>query len=86
MSDFNGVPAQDDAPIVETSGDAWNDALSEGESLIAEPEALSGAPTISTPLPPPPPAVKRRRKLRAVALVFAVVAAGFGSGILGRSG
>ena len=83
MSDFNGVPAQDDAPIVETSGDAWNDALSEGESLIAEPEALSGAPTISTPLPPPPPAVKRRRKLRAVALVFVVVAAGFGSGILG---
>ena len=83
MSDFNGVPAQDDAPIVETSGDAWNDALSEGESLIAEPEALSGAPTISTPLPPPPPAVKRRRKLRAIALVFAVVAAGFGSGILG---
>jgi S1-C subfamily serine protease len=83
MSDFNGVPAQDDAPIVETSGDAWNDALSEGESLIAEPEALSGAPTISTPLPPPPPAVKRRRKLRAVGLVFVVVAAGFGSGILG---
>ena len=83
MSDFNGVPAQDDAPIVETSGDAWNDALSEGESLIAEPEALSGAPTISTPLPPPPPAVKRRRKLRAVGLVFVVVAAGFGGGILG---
>ena len=83
MSDFNGVPAQDDAPIVETSGDAWNDALSEGESLIAEPEALSGAPTISTPLPPPPPAVKRRGKLRAVGLVFVVVAAGFGSGILG---
>ncbi len=82
MSDFNGVPAQDDAPIVETSGDAWNDALSEGESLIAEPEALSGAPTISTPLPPPPPAVKRRRKLRAVGLVFVVVAAGFGGGIL----
>ena len=83
MSDFNGVPAQDDAPIVETSGDVWNDALSEGESLIAEPEALSGAPTISTPLPPPPPAVKRRRKLRAVGLVFVVVAAGFGGGILG---
>ena len=83
MSDFNGVPAQDDAPIVETSGDAWNDALSEGESLIAEPEALSGAPTVSTPLPPPPPAVKRRRKLRAAGLVFVVVAAGFGSGILG---
>jgi putative serine protease PepD len=83
MSDFSGVPAQDDAPIVETSGDAWNDALSEGESLIAEPEALSGAPTISTPLPPPPPAVKRRRKLRAVGLVFVVVAAGFGGGILG---
>ena len=83
MSDINEVTSQDDAPIVETSGDAWNDALSEGESLIAEPEALSGAPTISTPLPPPPPAVKRRRKLRAVALVFVVVAAGFGSGILG---
>ena len=83
MSDINEVTSQDDAPIVETSGDAWNDALSEGESLIAEPEALSGAPTISSPLPPPPPAVKRRRKLRAVALVFVVVAAGFGSGILG---
>ena len=83
MSDINEVTSQDDAPIVETSGDAWNDALSEGESLIVEPEALSGAPTISTPLPPPPPAVKRRRKLRAVALVFVVVAAGFGSGILG---
>jgi putative serine protease PepD len=83
MSDINEVTSQNDAPIVETSGDAWNDALSEGESLIAEPEALSGAPTISTPLPPPPPAVKRRRKLRAVALVFVVVAAGFGSGILG---
>ena len=54
MSDINEVTSQDDAPIVETSGDAWNDALSEGESLIAEPEALSGAPTISTPLPPPP--------------------------------
>ena len=83
MSDFNGVPAQDDTPIVETSGDAWNDALSEGESLIAEPESLSGAPTISTPLPPPPPAVKSRRKLRALALALAVVAIGFGSGILG---
>ena len=83
MSDINEVTSQDDAPIVETSGDAWNDALSEGESLIAEPEALSGAPTISTPLPPPPPAVKRRRKLRAVGLVFVVVAVGFGSGILG---
>ena len=83
MSDINEVTSQDDAPIVETSGDAWNDVLSEGESLIAEPEALSGAPTISTPLPPPPPAVKRRRKLRAAGLVFVVVAAGFGSGILG---
>ena len=83
MSDFNEVTSQDDAPIVETSGDAWNDAIVEDESPIAAPEALSGAPTISTPLPPPPPAVKRRRKLRAVALVFVVVAAGFGSGILG---
>ena len=83
MSDINEVTSQDDAPIVETSGDAWNDAIVEDESPMAAPEALSGAPTISTPLPPPPPAVKRRRKLRAVALVFVVVAAGFGSGILG---
>jgi putative serine protease PepD len=83
MSDINEVTSQDDAPIVETSGDAWNDAIVEDESPIAAPEALSGAPTISTPLPPPPPAVKRQRKLRAVALVFVVVAAGFGSGILG---
>ena len=83
MSDFNGVPAQDDAPIVETSGDAWNDAMVEDESPLAEPESLSGAPTISTPLPPPPPAVKSRRKLRALALALAVVAVGFGGGILG---
>lgn len=86
MSDFNGVPAQDDAPIVETSGDAWNDAMVEDESSLAEPESLSGAPTISTPLPPPPPMpanVKSGRKLRALALAFAVVAIGFGSGILG---
>ena len=86
MSDFNGVPAEDDAPIVETSGDAWNDAMDQGEALIAEPEALSGAPTISTPLPPPPPLSpnkKSRRKLRAVALAFVVVAIGFGGGILG---
>ena len=86
MSDFNGVPAQDDAPIVETSGDAWNDAMVEDVSPIAEPESLSGAPTISTPLPPPPPMpanVKSRRKLRALALAFVVVAIGFGSGILG---
>jgi len=86
MSDFNGVPAQDDAPIVETSGDAWNDVMVEDVSPIAEPEALSGAPTISTPLPPPPPMsakVKSRRKLRALALAFVVVAIGFGGGILG---
>ena len=83
MSDFNGVPAQDDAPIVETSGDAWNDAMVEDESPLAEPESLSGAQTISTPLPPPPPAVKSRRKLRALALALAVVAVGFGGGILG---
>ena len=86
MSDFNGVPAEDDAPIVETSGDAWNDAMDQGEALIAEPEALSGASTISTPLPPPPPLSpnkKSRRKLRAVALAFVVVAIGFGGGILG---
>ena len=82
MSDFNGVPAQDDTPIVEISGDE----LDQGEALIAEPEALSGAPTISTPLPPPPPLSpnkKSRRKLRAVALAFVVVAIGFGGGILG---
>ena len=83
MSDFNGVPAQDDAPIVETSGDAWNDAMVEDESPLAEPESLSGAPTISTPLPPPPPAVKSRRKFRALSLALAVVAVGFGCGILG---
>ena len=84
MSDFNGVPAEDDVPVVETSGDAWNDAMVEDESPIAAPESLSGAPTISTPLPPPPPAsVKSRRTLRALALVFAVVAVGFGGGILG---
>ena len=83
MSDFNGVPAEDDVPVVETSGDAWNDVMVEDVSPIAEPESLSGAPTISTPLPPPPPKVKSRRKLRALALVFAVVAVGFGGGILG---
>ena len=83
MSDFNGVPAEDDVPVVETSGDAWNDAMIEDESPIAVPESLSGAPTISTPLPPPPPTVKSRRKLRALALAFVVVAIGFGSGILG---
>jgi len=83
MSDFNGVPAEDDVPVVETSGDAWNDAMIEDESPIAAPESLSGAPTISTPLPPPPPKVKSRRTLRALALAFVVVAIGFGSGILG---
>jgi putative serine protease PepD len=86
MSDFNGVPEQDDVPVVETIGNEWNDALDEGGSLIAAPESLSGAPTISTPMPPPPPMsakVKSRRKLRAVARVFVVVAVGFGSGILG---
>ena len=86
MSDFNGVPAEDDVPVVETSGDAWNDAIFQDVSPIAEPESLSGAPTISTPLPPPPPMpanVKSRRKLRTLALVFAVVAVGFGGGILG---
>ena len=83
MSDFNGVPAEDDVPVVETSGDAWNDAMNENESLIVIPESLSAAPTISTPLPPPPPTVKSRRKLRALALAFVVVAIGFGSGILG---
>ena len=83
MSDFNGVPAEDDVPVVETSGDAWNDAMTEDEFPIAAPESLSGAPTISTPLPPPPPTVKSRRTLRALALAFVVVAIGFGSGILG---
>jgi putative serine protease PepD len=86
MSDFNGISEQDDVPVVETIGNEWNDALDEGGSLIAAPESLSGAPTISTPMPPPPPMsakVKSRRKLRAVARVFVVVAVGFGSGILG---
>ncbi|MEI7882382.1 MAG: trypsin-like peptidase domain-containing protein [Actinomycetota bacterium] len=83
MSDFIGVPAGDDVPVVETSGDAWNDAIVEDESPIAVPESLSGAPTISTPLPPPPPAVKSRRKLHATVRVLVVVAVGFGSGILG---
>ena len=55
----------------------------EDESPVAEPESLSGAPTISTPLPPPPPKTKSRRKLRALALALVVVAIGFGSGILG---
>ena len=86
MSDFNGVPAKDDLQIVETSSVDLNDATDQGDSLIAEPEALSGAPTISTPLPPPPPLSpnrKSRRKLRALALVCAVVGVGFGGGILG---
>jgi putative serine protease PepD len=87
MSDFNGVPAEDDdVPVIETSGDAWNDSMVEDESPIATPESLSGAPTISTPLPPPPPMpvnVKSRRKMRALALACVVVAIGFGSGILG---
>ena len=84
MSDFNGVPAEDDdVPVIETSGDAWNDAMVEDESPIALPKSLSGAPTISTPLPPPPPAMKSRRKLRALTLACVVVAIGFGSGILG---
>jgi len=86
MSDFNELPAEEVAPIVKTTGDEWNDALGQSESLIAAPESLSGAPTISTPLPPPPPLlaiVKSRRKLRAAALVFGVVAVGFGSGIVG---
>ena len=83
MSDFNGVPAEDDVPVVETSGDAWNDAMVEDESPIAAPESLSGAQTISTPLPPPPPMpanVKSGRKLRALVLALAVVAVGFGGG------
>ena len=83
MSDFNGVPEQDDVPVVDTIGNEWNDALDEGGSLIAAPESLSGAPTISTPMPPPPPKVKSRRKLRAIVRVFVVMAVGFGSGILG---
>jgi len=86
MSDNNEVTSQDDAPIVETPGDGSNDVIYESESLIAEPESLSGAPTISTPLPPPPPMpanARSRRKLRALALAFVVVAIGFGSGILG---
>ena len=94
MSDINGVPSPDETPIVKATGDEWNDAMGssaadqvdlglEEVTPIFTADSLSGAPTISTPLPPPPPAVKRRRKLRAVALVFVVVAAGFGSGILG---
>jgi putative serine protease PepD len=86
MSDNNEVTSQDDAPIVETLGNGLNDVIDESVSLIAEPESLSGAPTISTPLPPPPPMpanVRSRRKLRALALAFVVVAIGFGSGILG---
>jgi putative serine protease PepD len=86
MSDFNGVPAKDEVPVVETGGDVLNDEFDQSESLIAVPESLSGAPTISTPMPPPPPLSlnrKSRRKLRALALAFVVVAVGFGSGILG---
>jgi putative serine protease PepD len=86
MSDNNEVTSQDDAPIVETLVNGLNDVIDESVSLIAEPESLSGAPTISTPLPPPPPMpanARSRRKLRALALAFVVVAIGFGSGILG---
>ena len=86
MSDNNEVTSQDDAPIVETLGNGLNDVIDESVSLIAEPESLSGAPTISTPMPPPPPMpanARSRRKLRALALAFVVVAIGFGSGILG---
>ena len=75
------------------------DRLTESEQLSGLPSdghdeliELNGAldadavPMISTPMPPPPPSspnVQSRRKLRAVALVFVFVAAGFGSGILG---
>ena len=86
MSDLHGIPPQDDAPVVKTTGDEWSDATVKDESPVAEPESLSGAPTISTPMPPPPPMlahVKSRRKLRALALVLVVIAVGFGSGILG---
>jgi putative serine protease PepD len=86
MSDFNGVPAEDDSQIVETSGDGLHSEFGQGDSLVTEPESLSGAPTISTPMPPPPPPsanVKSQRKLRSLAKVVVVIAVGFGSGILG---
>ena len=64
---------------------------SDGHDELVEPNAALDAdadavPMISTPMPPPPPSspnVQSRRKLRAVALVFVVVAVGFASGILG---
>ncbi|MEJ6513415.1 MAG: trypsin-like peptidase domain-containing protein [Acidimicrobiia bacterium] len=60
---------------------------SDGHDELVEPNADADAvPMISTPMPPPPPSspnVQSRRKLRAVALVFVVVAVGFASGILG---
>ncbi|MEJ6628450.1 MAG: trypsin-like peptidase domain-containing protein [Ilumatobacteraceae bacterium] len=66
---------------------------SDGHDELVEPNATLDAdadadavPMISTPMPPPPPSspnVQSRRKLRAVALVFVVVAVGFASGILG---
>ena len=62
---------------------------SDGHDELIELNAALDAdavPMISTPMPPPPPSspnVQSRRKLRAVALVFVFVAAGFGSGILG---
>ena len=67
------------------------DHLTDSEQVSGLPiegQVAAAIPVISTPLPPPPPShlpanVKSRRKLRALALVFAVVAIGFGSGILG---
>ena len=60
---------------------------SDGHDELIELNADADAvPMISTPMPPPPPSspnVQSRRKLRAVALVFVVVAVGFASGILG---
>ena len=62
---------------------------SDGHDELIELNAALDAdavPMISTPMPPPPPSspnVQSRRKLRAVALVFVVVAVGFASGILG---
>ena len=65
--------------------DGHDELIELNAALDADADA-DAVPMISTPMPPPPPSspnVQSRRKLRAVALVFVVVAVGFASGILG---
>jgi len=89
MSDMNEATPQDESSTLQPTGDEWTHAMGQSDSgedeatSIFVPESLSGAPTISTPLPPPPPLKKPRGKLRAVGLVFVVLAVGFVSGIFG---